>query len=717
MIIHHGLTHAAIFDFDLHHGDGSQSITWDHNSKVMNLPKNATLSKKTSIGYFSLHDINSYPCEWGDEDKVRNASLCIENAHGQTVWNVHLQPWKTEDEFWKLYNDRYSVLLDKMRDCLKNQNERFLTMGPLVKPKGAIFISAGFDASEWEGQGMQRHKVNVPTNFYAKVTRDIVNIANQEGLGVDGRIISVLEGGYSDRALTSGVFSHICGLASGSNSESNSRLPSTPTPGPIFEKTSGKFPGQTPDVDLGNSRSTEFKPIVPLDYDTNWWSASRLEELENFITPVIVPKKTRPGVAPTYQTPTQSFSAKVVYQPTYQRSISGVISRPILPESRPPSPPPPDVEWTTAAYELAQLIIPQDRQTKSCKPEDLNAKATEARRNRQSNIGVATEPVIESLEKMQLRDRRSKPIGADESDSRPGSRADSNRRKTIGGVESTGKAISNQRRRVSVASTILSAEEPEKSVDSISTRAPSKPRAKKTTKPPVPTVPSAFKQETKPKVNTDGKNPEEGMDDLIAGMKKIRIKLNPPSKELHEKQEAERIKAAESKKPRAPRKLVVKKKAPEIPNMVTNPIPIATEQAQAITHEHVPNITDFSSSNNLDRPEDLPPSFQPPESSTLPTTVTAPLPSPPEFPITGVDPPHIQEIIPNQPSTVTSAPPSMISSPKYGQPLPIFTANGHIPFGLPNNTTFKSSQENTNEVLNAEQDNDKDEGGEGVELA
>ncbi len=92
--ITHGLTHAAIIDFDLHHGDGSQSITWSHNSRTASLPKNTPISKKTAIGYFSLHDINSYPCEMGDEDKVRNASLCLENAHGQTMWNVHRQSKK-----------------------------------------------------------------------------------------------------------------------------------------------------------------------------------------------------------------------------------------------------------------------------------------------------------------------------------------------------------------------------------------------------------------------------------------------------------------------------------------------------------------------------------------------------------------------------------------------------------------------------------------------
>ena len=69
-ILGHGLTHAAIIDIDLHHGDGSQQIAWQHNSRGVGLNKNSAYWKKTSIGYFSLHDINSYPCEMGDEEKV-----------------------------------------------------------------------------------------------------------------------------------------------------------------------------------------------------------------------------------------------------------------------------------------------------------------------------------------------------------------------------------------------------------------------------------------------------------------------------------------------------------------------------------------------------------------------------------------------------------------------------------------------------------------------
>ncbi|EON98904.1 putative histone deacetylase hos3 protein [Phaeoacremonium minimum UCRPA7] len=177
-ILSHGLTHAAIIDFDLHHGDGSQSIAWQHNSRGVGLSKNAAWWKKTSIGYFSLHDINSYPCEMGDEEKVKNASLCIDNAHGQNIWNVHLESWKSEAEFWKLYENKYSVLLEKTRKFLKEQTERLRAANQ--NAKAAIFFSAGFDASEWESSGMQRHKVNVPTEFYARIARDVTKIAEEE---------------------------------------------------------------------------------------------------------------------------------------------------------------------------------------------------------------------------------------------------------------------------------------------------------------------------------------------------------------------------------------------------------------------------------------------------------------------------------------------------------------------------------------------------------
>ncbi|KAK2126892.1 hypothetical protein NOF04DRAFT_1415192 [Fusarium oxysporum II5] len=398
--LNHGLTHAAIIDFDLHHGDGSQAITWQHNSRGNNAAKNAAAWKKSSIGYFSLHDINSYPCEMGDEEKVRSASICIDNAHGQTVWNVHLEPWKSEEEFWKLYETRYIVLLDKVRNYLRNQAERLRESN--LPPKAAIFFSAGFDASEWESAGMQRHKVNVPTEFYARIAQDVVKLAAEEGLHVDGRVISVLEGGYSDRALCSGILSHLSGLAGdqtyAQEPDNVGRL------GVEMGQKIGCLSGET-------SYSFEQKPSLDSvhAYDPSWWSPSLLDELEALMeVPNGPAKKPQSATLPTYFSPTQASTAKVSDPIKMRRSLSNLGASMI----RPPSPPPPEVPWAIAAHELCKLLIPSSRQTDSCKPEELNAEASKARRDRQSIImGIdPNPPAISSrpTSRMSLRERRAK---------------------------------------------------------------------------------------------------------------------------------------------------------------------------------------------------------------------------------------------------------------------------------------------------------------------
>ena len=422
-----GLTHAAIIDFDLHHGDGSQAITWAHNCRVSALPKNAPHCRKTSIGYFSLHDINSYPCEMGDEEKVRNASLCIENAHGQSIWNVHLQSWKSEAEFWRLYEERYSQVLDKARGFLRNQSDRIRNLRTDHQPKAAIFLSAGFDASEWESPFMQRHKVNVPTSFYARFTQDVVNMAHEKDLAVDGRVISILEGGYSDRALTSGVFSHLCGLTG--ESEVQSKFDTNINGSVQAQERSGY-------QSLNNLDSR--MNLVP--YNPQWWSAASLDDLEGPTQPkgaADSSKRMRNEVKPTYSTATESYRAKIVSPPVERRSLSS--HKPFqhnVPYTGPrqPTPPPPEVDWVTATSELCKLLVPTDRQTRSCRPEELNAEATRARRDRQSGEATDNDTKSADLPRMQLREKRAKQTtnGPHEA-SEPLTRA--SRRRTIADVK------------------------------------------------------------------------------------------------------------------------------------------------------------------------------------------------------------------------------------------------------------------------------------------
>ncbi|KAK5653908.1 hypothetical protein OQA88_7833 [Cercophora sp. LCS_1] len=455
-VLSHGLTHAAIIDFDLHHGDGSQSIAWQHNSRSVSLPKNGAWWKKTSIGYFSLHDINSYPCEMGDEEKVRNASICIDNAHGQNIWNVHLQPWKSEADFFAVYESKYSVLLEKTRSYLRAQTERLHAAG--LNSRSAIFLSAGFDASEWEGAGMQRHNVNVPTEFYARLTRDVVRIAADEGTSCEGRIISVLEGGYSDRALCSGVLSHLCGLAGDD-------------PAPRDQDFNGLGYEMGQRMGSRGRKDSSASERGTRRYDPSWWSAAELEQLEN--APLSVPQEPRKpqnSTPPTYSSPTQASSAKAVV-PKVRRSMSG-LSPSGLTISRAPTPPPPEVPWTVATHELAKLLIPTGRQTDSCKYEDLNAEATKARQARASLLSQSlplgsVPPGERPSTRMALRERRAKPTLQIEEESDEDRKY---RRKTIAGstalpTEKAGsrgttpapaKKPRQSGRRLSAASTIVS---------------------------------------------------------------------------------------------------------------------------------------------------------------------------------------------------------------------------------------------------------------------
>lgn len=450
-VLSHGLTHAAIIDFDLHHGDGSQSIAWQHNARSVGLPKNAAWWKKTSIGYFSLHDINSYPCEMGDEEKVRNASICIDNAHGQNIWNVHLQPWRTEAEFFALYESKYSVLLEKTRAYLRSETERLRAAG--LHSRAAIFLSSGFDASEWEGAGMQRHNVNVPTEFYARLTRDVVRIAAEEGTSVEGRIISVLEGGYSDRALCSGILSHLCGLAGDDPATKEQEFNGL---GYEMGQRMGSVRGR------GDSSSSHVRKDSSASergirrYEPSWWSASELEDLERTVSPnsVAEPKGPRITTPPAYFSPTQASVARAI---TARRSLSGL--SPNRAASRPPTPPPPDIHWTVATHELSKLLIPSERQTDSCTQEDLNAEATRARRDRQSVVsqphppGTVAPQAERAPTRMALRGRKAKaalPID-EESEDDP-----KNRRKTLGGPSAPPKQPRQSGRRLSAASTLVS---------------------------------------------------------------------------------------------------------------------------------------------------------------------------------------------------------------------------------------------------------------------
>ena len=713
--ITHGLTHAAIIDFDLHHGDGSQSITWAHNARMASLPKNTPISKKTAIGYFSLHDINSYPCEMGDQEKVRNASLCLENAHGQTIWNIHLQPWNTDAEFWELYENRYSTIIAKARSFLRYHADRLRQAPTHPQPKAVIFLSAGFDASEWESPGMQRHQVNVPTDFYARFTRDIVKMSEEEGLGVNGRVISILEGGYSDRALMSGVLSHLSGLTTIANDTGRSTGMSNGL-GHEMSQRLGK-------LDINGSSVKEANSVtnsVVETFDPSWWILSRLEEIERLVNPappVAAPRKVR-NATPTYTSTTQSFTAKIV-SPQNRRSMSGsgtYANSTASPNSRAPTPPPPEVDWATAAYELSKLLIPSDRQTESCKPEELNALATRVRKDRQSTIGLPAEMPVSNGKRMQLRERTNKPprYMSDDEEEKPQSRA--NRRKTIADVSVLGQDVQNttppvaqselekvskpRSRRVSAASSTISVtgeRASERSQSSLtdhqsgrdplvvkksrasSVNPPDMPKARAVRKlPPVPRVPSAYSATS----NTPGQSvpthpsPEENqvplsanedlenknVEHLASGMKKMSLKLNVKPKPGPKTEDA-KPKPAPRGRPRsmAPKTTKARdtiRSAVIEPSKTTAPVEMPGANSEVVAQTPPPMA--IPSVIHHDQPLTA---VVPPPVSEMGTDLPTKLPSPPELAGDSVPPTastllHQNNPSPKQPRHLTAHEPT-----------------------------------------------------------
>lgn len=386
----HELTHAVILDFDLHHGDGSQAIAWSLNelTGTSSLKKTAGITVP-SIGYFSLHDINSYPCEMGDFEKVRNASVNL-RAHGQHIHNVHLESYSTVNEFWELYNSRYSSILAQAREFLATA-----ASAPTGKKgrafKAGVFLSAGFDASEHESPGMQRHKVHVPTAFFARFTSDAVALANDLA---GGRVLSVLEGGYSDRALTSGVLAHILGMTCAPPEKAAYVPPS-----------------------LSVSPRNQALRRDALVWDSEWWAAERLDELERYDRKMNPAKKEpeKPPRQTSFMSATAASRARRESPP--DRRVSGGSSNgsPTAATAEPPPKP-----WEQQAWELSRHFIPEFEEARAI---PALPKASRAKAERHS---IA---VPEEGRRMTLRDRKSR-VPSGEMPPPPAPR-DSSRRRTV----------------------------------------------------------------------------------------------------------------------------------------------------------------------------------------------------------------------------------------------------------------------------------------------
>ena len=175
------------------------------------------------IFYASAHDILSYPCEDGNPELVRDASVSLPHgAHGQWIENVHLETYESEREFWVgrdaedegVYERTFGRLLRSAEGFVRRTRSKTTPTSQQAQAGEdaddvIFFVSCGFDASEHEYPSMSRHGRHVPASFYYRFARDVRALADKHARG---RVISVLEGGYSDRALIAGGLAWLTGL-------------------------------------------------------------------------------------------------------------------------------------------------------------------------------------------------------------------------------------------------------------------------------------------------------------------------------------------------------------------------------------------------------------------------------------------------------------------------------------------------------------------------
>lgn len=156
----HGLRRVAIIDFDVHHGNGTQTFA-QHDADLF---------------YGSSHQWPLYP----GTGSVR------EHGDFDNVVNVCLAPMSGSPEFRHGMSERMFPALDRFRPEL-------------------VLISAGFDAHTRDPLA----GLHLSDDDFAWVTRKLAEIADRHA---GGRVVSVLEGGYDLRALASASAAHVKAL-------------------------------------------------------------------------------------------------------------------------------------------------------------------------------------------------------------------------------------------------------------------------------------------------------------------------------------------------------------------------------------------------------------------------------------------------------------------------------------------------------------------------
>lgn len=161
-----GMERIFIYDFDVHHGNGTQHL----------------FEERDDVYYTSIHRFPFYPGT-GAADEIG-----VRAGRGFTK-NIPVDAGEGDSAFLRATEEQVVRLIDD------------------YKPN-AILLSSGFDAHRRDPLG----GMNVSERAYGELTRRMVECAARH---CEGRLFSLLEGGYDMEGLAASVAEHVAAMNDG----------------------------------------------------------------------------------------------------------------------------------------------------------------------------------------------------------------------------------------------------------------------------------------------------------------------------------------------------------------------------------------------------------------------------------------------------------------------------------------------------------------------
>ncbi|MDG2127315.1 MAG: histone deacetylase [Fuerstiella sp.] len=155
-----GVSRVLVVDWDVHHGNGTQDVFYEDEN----------------VTFFSAHRFPFYPGSGRKSETGRGAGL-------GTVFNLPLRFGTSRKDYLTAFENALTAAADQCRPEL-------------------VIISAGFDAHAEDPIG----SLGLQTDDFAYLTKLVMQVA---AMHANGRLISMLEGGYNVERLADCVELHL----------------------------------------------------------------------------------------------------------------------------------------------------------------------------------------------------------------------------------------------------------------------------------------------------------------------------------------------------------------------------------------------------------------------------------------------------------------------------------------------------------------------------